>query len=250
MMFGYVEWTTETNRRRGIVLRERAILHLRFCSAVLLRKEKTPEWILRRRVAAAAKQMQKLGISQAVFPDEFPYMEIFGRHGIQAVQTLPLYRSLAADLVRAAMEEGGLSSGKAVIAVCTDRLSMEVQKTVTELCIRNRYVLLSSTGDGEPLCRHLRREYGVSLVLTEDPEQLGRADVKVLFIQKEDLNRDGIVLNLYEEHAEDHRPLILNAELEEQVPAGCSRPQLFAALCQAGALRIGQVEIGGKHSDA
>lgn len=249
-MFAYVQWATRADQKRGVVLRERAILHLRFCSAALLRAEKTPDWVLRRRAAAAAKQLRKLGASQAVFPDPFPYTELFDQYGVHPVRTLPLYRTLAADLVQSAMEKKDLSSGRAVIAVCTDRLSAEVQRAVKELCIRNRYVLLSAEGEGELLCRHLRREYGVSLVLTEDLDQLSHADIKVLFAQRTGLSGDGVVLNLYEEHAVECWPLTLSADLEEQVPPGCSRPQLFAALCQAGALRNGQVEIGGNHSCA
>jgi len=239
-MFGYVEWS-EPQRGRA-ALQEQIILHVRFCRVRLPRTGRTPEWLLRRRAGTAAGRMRKLGITRAVFPDPFPLQKEFERKGIRPVAVLPLYRALAAPLVRAALDERGLSAAEAVVAVSADRLGPEVIRAVTELCIRNRYVTLIAP-NGEELCRRLRREYGAALVLTQEARALENADVRVLFTPSKAPEGNGPVLNLWNE-AEPPRGLLrLSAELERQIPDCCNRPQLFSALFQAGALRAEQVEI-------
>jgi hypothetical protein len=250
-MFGFVEWTADAAQRRSVRFRQRTVLGLRFCGVSVLRRDRTPEWLLRRRCASAAARLQKLGVTRAVFPESFPCAEVFLRSGIRPMETLPLYRAKAAELVRADMEARGLSSGSAVIAVCGKSMTAELQQAATELCIRNRYVMLYVPGEGERLCRRLRREYGAALVLAEDPEQLSRADVRVLFDRQEAVPRGGAaVLELYDGGKTPDLRFCLPAEREEQLPAGCDCTQLLAALCEAGALRPGQVEVSGSFSRA
>lgn len=67
------------------------------------------------------------------------------------------------------------------------QLTGELVRTVTELSLRNRYVLLDLPYGGEELCRQLRREYGVTLLLSPAKEQLEGADVLLLFDRREDL---------------------------------------------------------------
>lgn len=246
-MFGYVEWTEEKRRPGG---GERQILHLRFYGAALLRRRRTPEPVVRVRCAAAARRMRRLGVERAVFPADFPYTEEFVRRGILPVDTLPLYRSLAAELVRVLLAERTVSPGEATVAVCGEHLSAEVARTVTELCVRNRYVTLSVGGEGETLCRQLRREYGVSLLRTDDPERLKEADARVLFAPREGLPAGLETLELYVGGTTPAFLLRLAGEREAEVPDGCDRAQLFAALRAAGTLKSGQIEVCGSASCA
>ena len=252
-MIGYVNWTSrmEKRLRKQPALREIVVLNMRMLQLQLPRGGRTPEALARRRCRAGARALQRLGVTRAVFEEDFPYLDEFARRGILPVDPLPLLRSLAAPWTQAVMAEKGLSPHRAVIAVAGDRLSGELTRAVTELCLRNRYVQLSVPYGGENLCRELRREYGVSLVLTERKEQLETADVLVLFQPREDLARcNKVVLDLSGRSAGEPVPTLrLPDELEARLPRGCSRVQLFAALTSAGALRPGQIEIVGNRTE-
>lgn len=64
--------------------------------------------------------------------------------------------------------------GGARVLVTANALSGEVVRTVTELALRHRYLLLTVPFGGEELCRRLRREYGVSVLLNPTAEQMAR----------------------------------------------------------------------------
>lgn len=239
-MFGYVEWTQENGR---IAAEETEILNLRFWSVAIPRKAGTPEFLLRRRCESAARRLQRLGVTRAVFPENFTQWDAFSKYGIRPTDPLPLYRALAAQLVQCALDSRTLSERTAVVAVRSDRLTMEVQQAVTELCVRNRYVLLDAPDRDGDLCRRLRREYGVPLVQTGDAEQLGRADVAVCFSPVADRGAGQTVLELYPGGVLPRGRLTLSPERETQIPAGCNRRQLLAALRIAGAVRTGQITV-------
>lgn len=242
-MIGILLWKEPQGgiRQRAVTLTERSILHMRFLCAEVVRGPRTPEPALRRRVSAAAKRLRKAGVARVVLPEGFacgPQME---KYGVRPVSTLALRRRLAADWVRQALAERGVSPGRAKIAVSAAQMTGELVRTVTELSLRHRYVLLDVPYGGEELCRRLRREYGVSLLLGPDKEQLEEADALVLFDPRTDLRRKGgAELTLYDEAAPMGR-LSLPPALEERLPEGADRGQLLAALLEAGALRPGQV---------
>ena len=159
------------------------------------------------------------------------------------MSTLALRRRLAADWVRQALAERGVSPGGARIAVSAAQMTGELVRTVTELSLRHRYVLLDVPYGGEELCRRLRREYGVSLLLGPDREQLEGADALVLFDPRADLRRrDGVTLPLYDEAA-PMGGVSLPPALEERLPEGAGRGQMLAALVEAGVLRLGQAGV-------
>ena len=250
-MIGLLLWKLPEKRGRSLRVGERSILHMRFTCAEITRGPKTPEAVLRRsgrrviaRRLAAGKRLRKLGITRAVLPEDFVYQELLERQGIRAVSTVTLRRALAADWARAVMETGALSPGNAKVAVAGSQLTGELVRTVTELSLRNRYVLLELPYGGEELCRQLRREYGVTLLLSPAKEQLEGADVLLLFDRREDLKPGGVVLPLYEGAQTPLPPLLLPPAMEERLPAGADRGQLLAALREAGALRPGQITVG------
>lgn len=141
-----------------------------------------------------------------------------------------------------------LSGGSARLAVAGDQLSGELVRTVTELALGNRYVLLDVPYGGDTLANQLRREYGVSLLLSPTRQQMEEADVLVLFAARTDLRRrDLAVLRLYDEAA-PLPPLLLPPVLEGQMPPGLCRPQLLAVLVESGVLRPGQITVGTAES--
>jgi len=247
-MIGFIAWQEAApgKRQKAVVLREESILHTRFLKAEILRKEKTPEAVLRRRVLAAGKRLHRLGITQVVWPDMFAYGEMLSACGIRPVSTLPLRRALAADWLQWALEQRFGTSAGGRIAISAQRLTGEVVRTVTEVALRHRYVLLDLPGGGEDLCRQLRREYGISLLLAPTGEQLEEASALILFDKRDDsVGGNGVVLPLFDESVPMPALSLLPA-IEEKLPAGADRVLLTAALRQAGVLRAGQITFARK----
>ena len=126
-----------------------------------------------------------------------------------------------------------------------DEEAIQVEGSSMGLQVGDTVTLLDLAYGGEELCRSLRREYGVSLLATPSMEQLEEADVLVMFAPRRELSRKNpIVLILYEGEEQSLPPLTLPPTLEEKLPVGCSRPQLLAALQEAGVLRTGQITVG------
>ena len=236
-MIGFVAWTEEKAPRRA---GDAAILRMRFLEVRLLRRKSTPAAVLRRRAAAAAKRLQKLGVTHAVFPEAFPYEAVFEKYGVFPVEVTRLYRSIAGEWLRAEFAAREIS-GASKLAVCADRLTGELVRMVTELCLRYRYVLLDVGEGGEELARQLRREFGVSLLLRPDAGQLESAEALLLFAPRPGL-RCAVTLPLYDGAPAPQNVTRSLPSLEERTPPGCRRDQLFAALCAAGALRPEQIE--------
>ena len=244
-MVGILLWKSPQagKKQKHAAVRERSILHMRFLCAEVLRGPRTPEAILRRRVLAAGKRLRKQGVVQVVLPEDFPCREQLEKCGLRPVSTLALRRRLAADWVRLDLGRRGLSPAGAKVAVCAAQMTGELVRTVTELALRHRYVLLDLPYGGEDLCRQLRKEYGVSLLLSPAKEQVESAEALVLFDARPDLAcRNPVVLPLYDESA-PLPALALPPVLEEALPEGADRGQLLAALQEAGVLKRGQISL-------
>lgn len=242
-MYGMIVWTLPEKGKRAVRLTQRSCLRMRFACAEIVKGPRTPEAVLRRRVLAAARRLQKQGVNRAVLPAGFSYGGQLEKYGVRPISTLSLRRRLAADWVRAALAEEGLPTGGARVAVTAAQLTGEVVRTVTELALRHRYVLLDLPYGGEELCRQLRRDYGVSLLLGPSREQLEGAEALVLFDPRTDLaGKNPVTLPLYAETV-SLPGMALPPALEEQLPTGVDRGQLLAVLQEAGALRPGQITV-------
>ena len=234
-------WTPPVRGKHqsSVELKEQMILHTRFLCARVLRGPRTPETVLRRRVAAAARRLRKRGAVQAVLPEDFTFWDQLG--GLRPVSALPLRQALAADWVRWTLIRRGVPAAGARVAVCADRLTGEAVRTVTELSLRHRYVLLDLPYGGEELCRQLRREYGVSLLLKPSSEQLAEADAALLFSPRAAAFR--AALPVYDESCL-LPPLSLPPAVEEQLPPGINREQILSLLRENGRLRQLSLEAG------
>lgn len=245
-MMGLLLWKESgVHSRHTVTLTEDSVFHMRLLRAEILRGTHTPEPVLRHRVRRAAKRLRKLGIQQVILPSEFAFSEQLADCGIQPVSTLTLRRALAADWTQWLLEKRGIVPIRAQVAVVAQQLTGEVVRTVTELCLRHRYVLLDAPYGGEELCRQLRREYGFSLQLKPSKDKLEEAAALVLFDEPTGLTcSNPVVLHLYHEE-EPLPPLALPPELEEAMPEGIDRVLLAAALQRAGLLRMGQIGFRG-----
>ena len=238
-MVGLLLWKTE-KRERAVTVGERNVLRLRVMCAEILRTPKTTETLLRRRITAAGRRLRKLGITRVILPEDFPFWALLEKLGLQPVSTVSLRQALAADWVGWLLSERGAVG--AAVAVCADRLTGDVARTVTELALRHRYVLLDLPYGGEQLCHRLRREYGVSLLMSSSAEQLEQAEALVLFAPRADLHRED-ALRLYDERT-PLPGLTLPPPLEEGLPPGVNRGQLLSALREAGVIRPGEILVG------
>lgn len=244
-MFGILTWSPPERgkRRRAVETAERIVLHTRFACAYVQRGPHTPEAVVRRRVASAIRRLQKAGVRRVVLPEDFSYGAVLAHREMEPVDTQTLRRELAAEQVRRGLEDRGLPAGR--VAVSADAMSAELVRTVTELALRSRYVLLDVPYGGPELAGRLRREYGVALQLAPDRTQLSEAAALVLFAPRTDLRRDNpVVVEAYRGAEAALPPLLLPPALEEQLPKGCCRIQLLAALRESGALRPGQISLG------
>ena len=243
-MVGYLTWAELQKGKKSVRLEEQHILRMRFLQAEIV---KSPHGaILSRRVLAAGKKLRKRGVTQVVLPEDFPCWEQLEKLGLRAVSTLALRRAIAADWVREGLAAKSQPVAGARVAVSAASLTGEAVRTVTELCLRHRYVLLDLPYGGEELCRQLRREYGVSLLLGPSKDQLEGAEALVLFDSRTDLAmKNPVTLRLYDE-TQPLPVLTLPPELEEGLPQGANRGQLLAVLREAGAVKREQIALRGK----
>ena len=240
-MMGYLEWS-DTPCRGGVSFGERNICGVYFYAAKVFCGERTPAFLLRQRLKKAAQTLRRRNIGQAVFPEPFSNLGLFEKYGVLPVNTLPLYQALAPELAWSAAETHGLTAARARIAVCGDRLNEELANTVTRLCTRSRYLLLAAPDRDGAFCRRLRREYGAALVQTKDPAQIAGADICILFSPRE-ISSDSTILRVYR-GAEFPKALLGLFKAPERIPAGCSVPQMLAALYAAGAVRREEISAG------
>ena len=149
------------------------------------------------------------------------------------VETLSLRRAIAADWCGELLRFRGENPAGARVLITADALSGEVVRTVTELALRHRYLILKVPFGGEELCRRLRREYGVSIVRTR------RREREPVFVHS--LRPHGSAGRLFA--AYDESPplprLLLPPEVEARLPEGLDRGQLRRscggpALCGRG----------------
>lgn len=234
-MFAYVEWT-ETRQRKPEI-QEVAGAH--FLTVSIRKGPRTPAGILQRRCTAAARRLARLGITQAVFPREFPFLEAFAQQGVRPVDALPLCRRLAARLARGELHRREIPESRAMAAVCGDRLTPELIAAVRELCICCRYVMLDAPDGNGDFSRQMRREEGVALLGGTAP---GTPEIRLLFSVRPP--REGSLdLPLYPDAPLPTLMPHLSPEREKELPEDCERWQLLAALWRCGALRPGELEL-------
>lgn len=241
-MVGLLQWKDAGRGLRTVRMQEISILHTRFLCMEMLRSTRTSETVLRRRVRAAGKQLLRQGIDRVVLPagvspTALPY-------GLSPVSTLPLRRAVAADWCGTLLRLRGEEPASARVLVSAAALSGDVVRTVTELALRHRYLLLEVPYGGEELCRRLRREYGVSVLLHPGAEE--SAKLQIAFDPAE--RRGEVFLPLYDETFPLPH-LLLPAEWEERLPPQADRGQLLSVLREYGALRPGQVSVKLKREE-
>lgn len=228
-MLGWLCWTGK--RERGGT---ESLAGLPVLRVPVRRKNGTPEWLLRRRVRAAGRTLARMGVRRVIWPEGFPYGEILAGEGVFPVETLPLWRALAAELAWRELQSRGIPGG--CPAVCADALTGEVRRTVEELLRRCRTVALDAPDPEGVYARRLRRGLGAALRSGD-----AGAEVRLLFARREPERAGDIPL--YPGAAAPKAALRLPEEWEARLPEGVPREQGIAALLAAGRLRREEIAI-------
>ena len=230
-MLGWLYWT-EKRERAG----ETTLAGLPVFRAGVLRREGTPEWLLRRRIRAAGRKLARAGVRRLLWPEGFPYGELLAGEGILPVDTLPLWQGLAAELAWRELRRRGIPPGEGRAAVCAGRLTAEARRTVEALLRRCPRVALDAPDPGGGFSRALRRSSGAALLTGN-----AGADVRILFAQREP-SRPGDI-PLYPGAAAPEAALRLPEGWEKRLPEGVCRSQAAAALWAAGRLPLEQIAL-------
>lgn len=237
-MIGMLIWDRAGHGLRPVRMKEISVLHVRFLCGEVTALERTAAVARSHRLRTAGRRLLRQGVERVVLP-EGSAADVLPK-GLRPVSTLALRRAIAADWAGELLRLRQQPPGGARVLVTANALSGEVVRTVTELALRHRYLLLTVPFGGEELCRRLRREYGVSVLLNPTAEQMAEAAVQIAFDPVEAAG--GSFLPLYDEQL-PLPALLLPPSIEACLPKGVNRGQLLSVLWEYGALRPGQVTV-------
>lgn len=239
-MVGYISYTPDN---KGWTIARRRLAGAQFIEARIGRDRRLLE---RHYASRAARALSRAGIRQAVFPLDYPHMDLFIRRGILPVDPLPLYQRMAPLIVKRRMGQLGLSPGTTTVAVVAEGMNSALERIVTDLALQVRYVMLSLQIPAEAFCEGLQREYGVSILQQPGRRQLRQADVLLLFCPWEEGAENSVVLHLYDGERVLWRNAVsfaLPRRLMGEVEENCNFPQLLTVLLLGGMLQNYQIPI-------
>lgn len=224
-MIGMLIWDRAGHGLRPVRIKEISVLHVRFLCGEVTALERTAAVARSHRLRTAGRRLLRQGVERVVLP-EGSAADVLPK-GLRPVSTLALRRAIAADWAGELLRLRQQPPGGARVLVTANALSGEVVRTVTELALRHRYLLLTVPFGGEELCRRLRREYGVSVLLNPTAEQMAEAAVQIAFDPVEAAG--GSFLPLYDEQL-PLPALLLPPSIEACLPKGVNRGQLLSVL--------------------
>lgn len=228
-MIALVKWRTATAGGA----REERLGEVRFFDVSIRRGDgMRSAWSARR----AARTLQKRGIRQAVFPENFPFYERFARCGIRPADDLALRCAAASEIVRCAMRQRGIAPESATLALCAQQVTREVARAAEQLAGEIRYLKLCVPHGGWELSQHLRSRFGAA-VPVED--KVAEADVVLCFDTFRPLSAEhALVLPLADAR------LRIEYRLPKEYGGGAwDEVQLAAALFSSMALGAEQIEV-------
>ena len=224
-MIGMLIWDRAGHGLRPVRMKEISVLHVRFLCGEVTALERTAAVARSHRLRTAGRRLLRQGVERVVLP-EGSAADVLPK-GLRPVSTLALRRAIAADWAGELLRLRQQPPGGARVLVTANALSGEVVRTVTELALRHRYLLLTVPFGGEELCRRLRREYGVSVLLNPTAEQMAEAAVQIAFDPVEAAG--GGFLPLYDEQL-PLPALLLPPSIEACLPKGVNRGQLLSLI--------------------
>lgn len=197
--------------------------------------------------ARIAGGMRKRGVRTAIYPESFPYEDIFWKAGIMPYPILPLYQAMTPQMLRWEMNALGISPANATVAIVGDALTRAAEHMICELCLQIRYLIVQLKGQEAPLCDTLRREYGVSILQTPTRSQLLKADAIIeLSPQERAGEKPPILLRIYDGDCvlhQNHFAFSLPGGLSKEVSENTCTEQLLSYLMEEGVLKPYQIPL-------
>lgn len=138
------------------------------------RTERTPKWLLRRRIKRSVTWLHGQGITQGVYPKDMAV------EGIAPVSTVALRQGLATVWLKNHLEKQGILPKEATVGLVAQRITPQVLQTLEQLALTHRQVHLE-VADGEQACQRLRRLYGVAVQCNLGLNAFSRCDAVVAF---------------------------------------------------------------------
>ena len=160
-MVGMMLWEPSGHWTRPVTLKEVSVLHIRFLCARMAQDRRRNPLTERRRLRTAGKKLLRQRVEQVVLPAGASAEAL--PEGLRPVETLSLRRAIAADWCGELLRFRGENPAGARVLITADALSGEVVRTVTELALRHRYLILKVPlrrgGAVPPSAAGIRRVY-------------------------------------------------------------------------------------------
>lgn len=128
-----------------------------------------------RRLNRAARLLARQGVRRVLPLRGFERWDILARWGLTAVDPLPLYRSMGAELALAVLENRGVEPCRGAVALLGEHVDGDLARTARLLCPWVRTLMLGVEYGGERLARELYWEFGAAVSVGDE------ADVRVRF---------------------------------------------------------------------
>lgn len=129
----------------------------------------------RRRVKQAARLLSRQGVRRLLPLKEFGYWDILRAEHLRPVDPLPLYRTMADQLVLELLSRRKVPPGSAQVALCGEDADGDLTRAAWLLCPRVRTLTVQVDRGGERLAQELYRQFGAAVTVG------GRADAAVRF---------------------------------------------------------------------
>lgn len=179
-----------------------------------------------RRLARAERLLTRQGVRHLLPLRDVPDWNV----SVPVVDPLPLYRTMADQLVLEVLKRRGVERHRAAVVLAGERVDGDLARAACLLCPRIHTLLLEVERGGERLARELYREFGAAVSVG------GQADVRVRFSGSKQPGE--LVLC--------HRPDLLGMRME--APGLCLPEQLepmplMTALWQSGRLERNEIRV-------
>lgn len=131
-------------------------------------------WSVRR----AARILRKNGVTEAVFPRDFPDAAHFAARGIAPVDVRPLREEAAASLIRCALAQREIAPQRATVALCASRVTRAYMAAAEQLASDTRYLQICAGEGAWELSLALLGRFGAAAPVLRAPEG---ADIALCF---------------------------------------------------------------------
>ena len=114
-----------------------------------------------RRVTSLCRKLYHKRVNRILLPQDFPYLDRIKQEGLTTVDPLPLYRSHAAQLALAALQQQHQVPEKSKVALRGAQVDRDLCQAACQLSPLVKGLAIMVTKGGEMLAHQLRMEYGI-----------------------------------------------------------------------------------------